>query len=238
MSSKPIIGVPLRYDTLENGRAIVFLGEKIRRTLQKAGAIVFPIAPVQDVDYIYTKGNDFAPLTEDEKKIIDDNLDMCDAIFFPGGMKIAPYDRYVLSCCIERKMPVLGVCLGMQMMSCYGEDIKLIKNKEGFNHFQESDDILSHKVILDKNSLLYKIINEEEITVNSFHNYHVEANHIYKTVAISEDGLIEAIEYPGDCFNIGIQWHPEISYNFDDNSKKIIDKFIEEAKKYSKKTNN
>ena len=24
-------------------------------------------------------------------------------------------------------------------------------------------------------------------------------------------------------FNIGIQWHPEISYDFDENSKKIIE---------------
>ena len=32
-------------------------------------------------------------------------------------------------------------------------------------------------------------------------------------------------------FIIGIQWHPEISYDFDDNSRKIIDFFIEECKK-------
>ena len=42
----------------------------------------------------------------------------------------------------------------------------------------------------------------------------------------SEDGVIEAIEYPGDYFNIGIQWHPEISYEFDENSRKIIDEFL------------
>ena len=235
MSSKPIIGVPLRYDTLEDGRAIVFLGERIRRTLQKAGAIVFPIAPVQDVDYIYTKGNEFLELTEEEKSIINHNLDMCDALFFPGGMKIAPYDRYVLECAIERKMPVLGVCLGMQMMSCYDEDIKLVKNDTGFNHYQKSDDILTHKVKIDKNSLLYKIIGKDEIMVNSFHNYHAIENHIFKTVAKSEDGLIEAIEYPGDFFNLGIQWHPEISYDFDDNSKKIIDYYVNMAEEYKNK---
>lgn len=235
MSSKPIIGVPLRYDTLEDGRAIVFLGERIRRTLQKAGAIVFPIAPVQDVDYIYTKGNEFLELTEEEKSIINHNLDMCDALFFPGGMKIAPYDRYVLKSAIERKMPVLGVCLGMQMMSCYDEDIKLAKNDTGFNHYQKSDDILTHKVKIDKNSLLYEIIGKDEIMVNSFHNYHAIENHIYKTVATSEDGLIEAIEYPGDFFNLGIQWHPEISYDFDDNSKKIINYFLKMAEDYINK---
>ena len=42
--------------------------------------------------------------------------------------------------------------------------------------------------------------------------------------------LIEGIEYPSEVFNIGVQWHPEISYEFDENSRKIINAFIESAK--------
>ena len=67
------------------------------------------------------------------------------------------------------------------------------------------------------------------------HKYHSTRNHIYKTVAVSEDDLIEGLEYPGDFFNIGIQWHPEISYSFDENSKKIIDFFIDESRLRRKK---
>ena len=67
--------------------------------------------------------------------------------------------------------------------------------------------------------------------VNSFHNYHVSENHIYKISAYSEDGLIEAMEFPSTTFNIGVQWHPEISYDFDGDSRKIIDYFIKEAEK-------
>lgn len=227
---RPVIGIPLRYQKLEDGRAIVYISERMRRTVQLAGGFVYPISPVQNVDNIYTKGNEFPELTVDEKEMIEKSLSLCDGIMFPGGIKFTPYDRYLLELAIEKKIPVLGICLGMQMMSCYQEDINLSDIDTGVNHYQENDDELTHLVTINKNSKLYKIIGKEEILVNSFHKRCSSENNIYKVVAYSEDGIIEAIEYPGDYFNIGVQWHPEISYEFDNNSKLIIDAFIEECK--------
>lgn len=227
---KPVIGVPLRYTHMNDVRPILYIGEKVRRTIQKAGGEVFSITPPQDVDYIDTKGNEFPELTEEEKDSIHKNLDYCDGVFFPGGTKITPYDRYLLEIAIEKKIPVLAVCLGMQMMSCYEEEVKLEANESGVLHNQKDDLSLVHEVTISKNSRLYEIIGQESIMVNSFHNYHATSNHIYRTVATSSDGQIEALEYPGDVFNLGVQWHPEISYDFDENSKKIIDDFIYHAR--------
>ena len=85
--------------------------------------------------------------------------------------------------------------------------------------------------MVKKDSTLYKILEKESITVNSFHRYHVEISNQYKINAISEDGYIEGIELPNQKFHIGVQWHPEISYDFDEDSKKIIDYFINICKK-------
>lgn len=227
------IGVTLRYQKFEDGRCFNYLSDRLRRTLQNVGAYVFPIAPVQDVDYMSTKGDEFNELMDKEKNIIEHSLNLIDGIVFPGGTKFTPYDRYVLERCIEKEIPILGICLGMQLLSCYNDKVYMEKNDTSINHNQESDNELTHLVKIKKDSKLYNIIGKEEIMVNSFHNYHVTENSFYKICAISEDGLIEGIEYPDQLFNIGVQWHPEISYDFDENSRKIIEAFIQASLEYN-----
>ena len=73
---------------------------------------------------------------------------------------------------------------------------------------------------------LNKILEKDEILVNSFHRYHASDNKYFNNIAYSEDGYLEGIELKDKDFVVGIQWHPEISYEFDENSKKIIDYFI------------
>ena len=62
-----IIGIPLRYNHLSDGRCILYLSERLRRTIQKAGGFVLPIVQVQDCDYADTRFNDYKELTQEEK---------------------------------------------------------------------------------------------------------------------------------------------------------------------------
>lgn len=221
------IGIVLRYSKLDNGRDVLYMSERLRRTVQKAGGFVIPIVQVQDVNYNSTKYNEFEELLEEEKKNIDYYLNMVDGVIFPGGHKVTPFDKYVLNRCVELDKKVLGICLGMQLISSYNKEFKTYLNNTYIDHAQEDDNILTHKVSINKDSKLYEIIGLEEILVNSYHDYHIEdITDDLSVSALSEDGFIEGVEIPSKTFIMGIQWHPEISYEFDINSKKIIDYFI------------
>ena len=152
---------------------------------------------------------------------------MVDGVIFPGGHKVTPFDKYILNRCVELDKKVLGICLGMQLISSYNKEFKTYLNNTYIDHDQEDDNILTHKVLINKESKLYEIIGLEEILVNSYHDYHIEdITDDLSVSALSEDGFIEGVEIPSKTFIMGIQWHPEISYEFDINSKKIIDYFI------------
>ena len=224
------IGIPLKYSHLEDGRCILYLGETVRRTMQKAGAFIIPIVQTGDYDYADSKYSESIELTDKEKEIIDKYLDMVDGVLFPGGYKITIFDEYLLERCIERNIPTLGICLGMQLLSNYKRKFRTYENDSFIEHRQEDHNILTHKVIIDKNSLLYEIIGKDEIMVNSFHKYHVGENDNYTVSCRSEDNYIEGIEMKNKKFVLGVQFHPEISYDFDEDSRKIIDYFINKCR--------
>lgn len=227
---RPLIGIPLRYDVNKNDISLSYLYDSQRLAIQKLGADILPIPPIIEVDNKETELKNYPELSFENKKSLNRYLNMCDGIILPGGIKILPSDRYILEYAIDKKIPILGICLGMQTMSCYNEEINLEKI-ENDNHNQKLDEKYKHKVKINNDSLLYNIIGEEEINVNSFHKYHATTNHIYKTVAYSDDGLIEAIEYPSDTFNIGVQWHPEKMLDFDESSRKLMLYFLKECEK-------
>ena len=106
------------------------------------------------------------------------------------------------------------------MAVVYGGNLEYIAKE---NHLNEN--LYVHNIKLNKESKLYKIINENNINVNSRHKYCAK-NTKLSVSALSDDGLIEAIELSNHKFFIGVQWHPESTIKFDKNSQKLFSYFI------------
>lgn len=153
-------------------------------------------------------------------------LDLCDGIIIQGGRRIYPYHFKILEYAINHNIPVLGICMGHQIIGLYsvGSD-----NEDDLvrvdNHYSLTD---MHKVKTEEGSLLNKLFGEE-IVVNSRHLFKVEeVREPYVVSAYSDDGVIEGIQYIDENhFIIGVQWHPEDL----DNMEGLYSYFLKEVLK-------
>lgn len=75
-----------------------------------------------------------------------------------------------------------------------------------------------------------ELVKKKNIMVNSYHHQAVKDLAKELTVmAYSEDALVEAAYMPLRKFIWAVQWHPELSYKSDDDSKKIFRAFVQAA---------
>ncbi|MEK7122485.1 MAG: gamma-glutamyl-gamma-aminobutyrate hydrolase family protein, partial [Patescibacteria group bacterium] len=119
--------------------------------------------------------------------------------------------------CICRGMQILNVALGGTLHQDIPKDIS-----SALSHMQQENENLSHRVQLEDGSFLEKLYKQKEITVNSFHHQSIKGlGKGLRITAHASDGIVEAVEHE-DLPVIGVQWHPEISYVFDEASQKLF----------------
>ena len=195
----------------------------------------------------------------------DDMLSACldglDGLLLAGGNDVAP-DRYghdpinelgevnplrdefecrLIRMAVERKMPILGICRGIQSMNVamggtLWQDVPSqfvpAQKQEKLAHSQtRADCYTSHRVIIEPGSMLHRIIGQQEIRVNSFHHQGVrEPAPGLAVAAHASDGLIESIEHPGLPFFLGVQWHPERYFDRDETAMALFSALVEAAK--------
>ena len=236
---KPIIGMIGRPDSASDDDKVICIWEKTRRAVVKKGGIPFLILPNQDVEYESVRPSEVNKMTDEEKAELKMMLDFCDGLLIPGGYKWYEFDEVIYNYALEKNMPILGICAGMQMM-CKIDNNKneinedtIVLNVTELNHHQSNQKYV-HKVQILDNTKLKKIIGLNKIDVNSKHNYHATKVSNLIISAYSEDGLIEAVEYADKDFAIGVQWHPEVMLDYDENANKILDEFISKATVYKK----
>ena len=190
------------------------------------------------------------PLTSNVAEL-DDFLEICGGFLLTGGHDVSPnfyhcekktwcgeccelrdqMEHYILTKAVEQNKSVLGICRGIQFMNaCYEgtlyQDLETEYASNIDHHMKPPYDRAAHQVLIQKDTPLFDITHKEEIGVNSYHHQAIHRlSPEFQVTAVSEDGLIEGIYMPTHKFVLGVQWHPEFSYEKDDNSKSLIRAF-------------
>lgn len=187
--------------------------------ITRAGGLPFILAPARDMDDAALE------------QMVQSWVELCEGFVFTGGddpsmepfgepthPKATPIDplrqrvetvllRYLDRACPET--PVLGVCLGMQMMG-------LVSGGTLNQHMP--DDTPSHAAHWSDRAHAIRAASGDipadrrlEGVVTSHHRQALRTAGQLRVLSVAEDGVIEAVDHPARRFWIGVQWHPERS---------------------------
>lgn len=217
-TSKPLIGVNADYRSARKDTpAYVFRAAGYFDSLSKCGAIPLLIPPLKD------------------KADLSRVLDLLDGMVLGGGADLDPrhdgfmthpaqrlldprreqFDRMLMRQIAERRMPVLGIGCGMQLLNvCLGGNLHLHIPEDlprALPHADAMDPAHRHALEVEPGSLMERVYGEGEIRVNSLHHMAIdEVAPGFAVTARCPDGVIEAIESTrDDWFAIGTQFHPQ-----------------------------
>lgn len=162
-------------------------------------------------------------------------LEMAHGLVLTGGEDVAP-ERYgepphpqlgtvnhprdeaeiaALHGALERGMPVLAICRGMQLLNVAlgGTLYQDLPSQLQGDLLHEQEAAVTdrwHSARVEPGSRLEEIFGSAELHINSFHHQGVrELAPALAARAWAEDGLVEAVEAPDYPWVFGVQWHPE-----------------------------
>jgi putative glutamine amidotransferase len=230
-AAKPFIGITTDIKTDQKEEESFVVEKTYARAIASAGGI--PI---------------LLPSLCENGPLLEHAIEKIDGLLLPGGRDMDPKfyneaphpklrpmrlertesEMMLLEGALQRNMPVLGICGGMQLINVFF----------GGSLFQDIPSLISdallhekgavHQIVVEDDTLLNSITKEKSFPIKSYHHQSVKA--IGKGLRISArcpDGVIEGIEGKSS-FILGLQWHPEREES--EISKRIFTAFIEACK--------
>ncbi len=213
---KPIIGLTSQFEYLVNRKFSKLNYTYVDATIKGGGVpMIIPILKeLADIDMyldlvdgiIFTGGEDISPLEFGEEPIRE-----VDRICYDrDSMEMELFKR-----AYERKMPILGICRGLQLINValggtlYQDINRQLPNSNGHISTYNIERGYHFIKIID-DTILYDVIGENKIRVNSQHHQSVkELGRDLRVNALAYDGVVEGIESTNGNFVLGVQFHPE-----------------------------
>ncbi|MGA9720181.1 MAG: type 1 glutamine amidotransferase [Acidobacteriaceae bacterium] len=154
-------------------------------------------------------------------------------------------DELLLQDAFNLRKPIFGICYGMQSMNvwCGGSLVQHLETP--VNHTPGRHIAEAHQVAVTPGTLLANLVETAQsaispVMVNSSHHQAIrQVGAPLAPVAVSPlDGVVEAVEGPeGGSFVLGVQWHPERTYDSSPLSRQLFHAFIEAASAWKPQPN-
>lgn len=209
----------------------------------RAGAlpVILPMIPEDDPQY---------------DQLMDKIINSVDGIIFTGGPDLDPilYNEAILPECHEplsdrdkadlalfsraysARKPFLAICRGIQVCNValggtLYQDLPSQLNSSVMH--QQSGIKHAHQVQVTEGSLLKSIVKADTLPVTSRHHQAIkQVAKGLKVSALSEDGVIEAVEFDDDRPGLCLQWHPENLTEGDERQQALFEWLVSMAKKH------
>ncbi|MCR4441567.1 MAG: gamma-glutamyl-gamma-aminobutyrate hydrolase family protein [Peptococcaceae bacterium] len=145
------------------------------------------------------------------------------------------FELALASLVLKGNKPALGICRGAQVLNIAAGGT-VYQDLSAFSSLQHSQQAprwySTHLVEIAEGSCLFGLLGKKQIRVNSFHHQGLKAiGAQLRPVGWSRDGLVEALEAcDSSRFLLGVQWHPECSWDKDENSRILFRSLVERAR--------
>lgn len=160
-------------------------------------------------------------------------LERLDALVFAGGSDLDPAlygasphpettgvrperdagEVPLMVAALDRDLPVLGICRGMQLMTiaCGGSLVQHLPEAVGtHDHRATNGTYALHRVRLQPGTRVHEILGDTA-SVPSYHHQGIASAGSLTISGWAHDDTPEAVENPDRRFTLGVLWHPEVS---------------------------
>jgi putative glutamine amidotransferase len=212
MSKSPTVGITVSIDEgkiIRAQREYLYIKRAYSKIVSDVGGNPILISPDLDIEVaaalcdglVISGGDDIPPELYGESAHLMIN---------PESTERIKWERELVQIFHDADKPVLGVCYGMQLINVHFggtlcQDLASGVDHSGLNHGGMGV-TTSHLLTIFEDSSLFPVLGAS-VRVSSAHHQAIrDVAPGFKISAVSEDGVIEAIEKGGI---LAVEWHPE-----------------------------